>query len=175
MSFPSLFSNLSPDLYLLCWRRLLLIEGGCLLQQHFNDFFENGFWRCLVNGNHGGRLEGSRKMFLLPVAFLVSAGTVISSVAPFPLTRNKRGKNMIYMLYLWAFACKTKNLPNVDFYPLLYKMQAVQGCYSSFAASLGTSRVSFCLVISSTWILQSGSHLRPKWLMKLSHHICVLK
>lgn len=38
---------------------------------------------------------------------------------PFPLTRSKRGKNRIYMLYLCAFACKTKNLPNVDFPPLV--------------------------------------------------------
>lgn len=154
---------------------LFFIEGGCILQQCLQDFLENDFWLGLANGNNGGKLEGSRKIFLLPVAFLVSVDAITVLWHHFSLDRIKEGKNKVYVLYLSAFACKSKDLPNSPFLPCYIKHRAVQGCYGSFAVFLGPSHVSFSLVISSSWILQSGSHLGLKWLIKVSHHICVLK
>ena len=34
------------------------------MQQHFQDFSENGVWPGLANESHGGREDGRRKVFL---------------------------------------------------------------------------------------------------------------
>ena len=51
---------------------LFHIEGDCPVQQHFQDFSENGVWPGLANESHGGREEGRRKVFLSCLLLVVS-------------------------------------------------------------------------------------------------------
>ena len=144
----------------LAFLALFYIEGGCLMQQQFQGVLENGFWPDLVSDCHHGRLEiwsvtvimeDWRKVFLsclLPVVSPVSVTALSLLWHLLPLDR-KREKNPIYKLYFDDFAYKNTNqptLPRSDFPPtLLYKMQAVQGCYSNIAVSLGTKSFTFLL------------------------------
>lgn len=42
------------------------------MQQHFQDFSENGVWPGLANESHGRREEGRRKVFLSCLLLVVS-------------------------------------------------------------------------------------------------------